>query len=155
VKRILISIPVLLTIILSFYVLFHFVFIGDETRIQRQIEKGRIAVEKENLFGLAGLISDKYRGSVGAEKSELLGYVHQLFQMSDNIKIKIHSIEIHVDNAEAEVVVQFSMTGTLDGNDFSGVWSGDTEQIGLRFLKENGAWRVVEVTEPARMRSRP
>ncbi|HQO33538.1 MAG TPA: hypothetical protein PLG59_02685 [bacterium] len=154
-KRILISILVLLLIVLSFYVLFHFVFISDETRIQRRIEKGRAAIEKENLLTLAGLVSEKYRGNVGTEKSELLGNLHQLFQMSENIRIQVHSTEIRVNGTEADVSVRFTMSGTLDGKDFSGVQSGETETIGLRFAKEDRAWRVVEVTEPAQMRSHP
>ncbi|MFH1741816.1 MAG: hypothetical protein ABIH23_22660 [bacterium] len=141
----------ILIIALIIYVLIHYVFISEETRIERQIEKGRKAVENESILSISSLISENYRGEFGQDRSEFFALIHQFFQHVENSKINIVSREIDVIGNEAVVSVHFTLSGTINGQPFTGLEAEQMDKIRLRFVKQDGSWKVVE-TAPGNRR---
>jgi len=120
------------------------VFITEETKIERQIHKGRKAVENESILTVASLVAEDYRDKYGHDRSELLAGLRSFFQTTDGLQISITEVHVTVDDTGAEAFVRFSISGVLDGQRFEGLGSNGAETVWLRFTKRDGSWQVIE-----------
>lgn len=125
------------------YMLVMHVFISDETRIERQIQKGRKALENEAILSIASLVAEDYRDEYGHDRAELLAGLRSFFQTADELQIDITRIRVSVGKLEAEALVQFTIS-VVDGQRLDAVGYGGAGTAWLRFSKQAGSWQVIE-----------
>ena len=142
-KSLVVGIATALLLAVIAYVLLAHVFISEETRIERQIQRGRKAIEDEAILTIASLVAVDYRDDQGHDRSALLAGLRSFFQTVDEVLIGITSMRVTVTDSRAEVSIQFRISGTLDSERFSGLGSRETETVQLRFSKRAGSWQLV------------
>ena len=120
------------------------VFISEEARIEKQIQRGRKAIEDESILTIALMVAEDYRDESGNDRSTLLAQVRHFFQVADNLKLGIRSVNVTVADSEAEALIRFTISGMLSGESFAGLGSTGPESARLRFSRRSGSWQVVE-----------
>jgi len=128
--------------------LFTFVFISDEQRIFRIIEKSKHKFESGSLLYFPTIISENYRGRIGADRSELLGIIKLIFQetKSRDVKIIQYNISVTDETAQVSIEYQLSFSGQsshLPNTKHSANMTRDVLHLDLQ--KSNHSWEIVEI----------
>jgi len=145
-KPFLLFLTAIVLLILTGWALMNFVFLSDEERIERAIERGRRSVENGSIFTLRSLFAeDVYSDSSGRSLDEILGSLQCLFNDTANRKIHILGSTIHVsgDIAEAEVRFVFlCKSKNLILDRFLSTNDSDARTVRIAFIKKNGKWKI-------------
>ncbi len=126
------------------YILGTRVFISEETKVKKQIERGRKALQNESFLTISSLIDVDYRDRDGRTREELLAAVRSFFQQADDLDIKIISERVMVEDSHAEAYVRFTVSATIDGVRFQSIDREGYSEIWLRLSKKQGSWKLVE-----------
>lgn len=136
----------ILTGIFTLWFLMAFVFLTEEERLFRVIEKGRRCVENGSVISLSNILATDYAHEGGIDRRTALGAMRQLFQDTKNRRIQLLDHQVRVDGERASARVEFTVIADKIGNrprDPSGLFLGDdVRTIELDFRKEKGRWRV-------------
>ncbi len=135
-------------------------FKSEEDRIRDLIRRGVTAVEDEDIDTIGSLISPKYYGHYGTSKEEGLRMARSDLESLEDLKIKLHKIEIAFRDGQADVLCHFTVTGVYlnskiyDRFPFRGLPHADREEwdkARLVLEKEappggsrGGEWRIIE-----------
>lgn len=136
----------ILSAIFIAWFLMTYVFLSDEERILRVIEKGRRCIESGSVISLGNILTADYTHEGGVDRRMALGAMRQLFEDTNQRSIQLIDNQIRIDGERASARVEFTVTANKIGNrprDPSGLFSsGDVKTIELDLRKEKGRWRV-------------
>ncbi|MEW6233761.1 MAG: hypothetical protein AB1656_00100 [Candidatus Omnitrophota bacterium] len=144
-KPFLIFLFAIVLLILTGWVLLNFVFLSEEERIERVIEKGRRSVENGSIFSLRNLFTEDYSDSSGQSLDEIMGSAQCMFSDTANRKIHIagSSIRASGDKAEAEVRYVFhcqSKNSFIDH--YLSANNSDVRTVRIVFVKNSRRWKI-------------
>jgi len=136
---------ILVLVVVSWYLL-NYVFISEEQRILRVIEKARLSVESGSIFSLNNVLSSKYQHANGADRAIVLRGLQQMFNETENREILLGSINIDINGDQANALVHFSFDAKLSNNNSfyqRYIKSEQMNKIYVGFLKEQQGWLIV------------
>lgn len=130
------------------YLLSHYVFVSEQKRIERLLERAEIAVEDQSLFSCSRMVSDAYSDSRGFDRSMLLGAARQMFSRFEKIDVDrertqfVHLPETTVEGRTFEAIVRVYATVTLYTQDGGAALIDPSKKhsILLTLVKEKGRW---------------
>ncbi len=124
--------------------LFTNVFISDETRVLRTIERGRQAVIDGSILTLSGLLTPTYQDSSGMDRSMVLAALRRFFQETANRQVNVHDISVQISGERADVHIEFTLrtgeknTASLQSSSLNAV----SYSIRAVLIKEDGNWLI-------------
>lgn len=126
------------------WILMTYVFVSDEERILRIIEKGRRAVESGSTLSLNSLLSADYLHEGRIDKRTAIGGLRRLFQETDDRRIQLIGSDVSVDGDQASAIVEFTFDAEGNANFPPGVSPGGSEsrRIELEFERSRNRWRI-------------
>lgn len=145
-KRFFVFLGCILTGVVVVWFLMNYVFLTEEERISRLIEKGRRCVENGSVIALGNILTTDYTHEGGIDKRTALGAMRQLFQDTTGRSLQILARRIQIDGERANATVDFTVMADKIGNrprDPGGLFLGDdVKTIELSFRKDKGRWRM-------------
>ena len=120
---------------------------GEEARVRRVILRGRQAVEAKRIVDCATLVSTAYSDKYGYDRSMLIYLAKEAFNYYKSISIYIEDMTISVDRVkkEARAEVTATVLCQTQGGERENIFEGDRGRAKARFIKEDGAWKLLEV----------
>jgi hypothetical protein len=149
-----------IVLVVAIYFTARALFKSDEDRIRELIHRGVAAVEKEDVDAIGALVSANYHGYYGTSKEEGLEMARRDLQELEELKIKLHKIEITLRDGQADVLCLFKVSGVYLGSKiynrvpFRGLPHADPEEWDKARLvleketppgkTQGGEWRIIE-----------
>jgi hypothetical protein len=147
-------------LIVAIYFVARGVFRTEEDRIRDLIRRGVTAVEDEDIDTIGSIVSSKYHGYYGTNKEEALRMGRSDLENLEDLKIKLHNIEIAFQEGQADVLCYFKVSGVYLGSNisdrlaFRGLPHADAEEWDKAHLvlekelppgrSRGGEWRIIE-----------
>lgn len=135
-----------LLFVLTGWVLMNYVFITDEQRIERLIEKGRAAVENGSILTLTGLLDSQYTHESRLDRATVLRALQNMFQNSEERRVHFLNRDIAVEGQTATAQIRFVFDAEAQPNQFSAPGAmqalGSAQEMTLRLSKEDGGWAI-------------
>lgn len=143
----------ILVIILFLYVLS--VILGSkENAIEKFFFKGANALEDRDLDTIETMVSELYDGAIGRTKKEALDIAGRVFGHTENLNIKIKTIDILREEEDtAKVKCLFDYSGYYVGSNIyhraplSGRFLKDAQgEADVELTKQDNRWFIVHMT---------
>jgi len=130
-------------VLLLFILLFSCtLFQSQEQQVWRTIQRGKNAVEKENLSVLEEIVAENYQDHWGRDYHRLMRWFESYFQYYHNIKIYTTNQTITVYQNRAICEIKIRLYGTFTSTN---ELIGDEIYLTLFFEKHNKQWQVSRV----------
>ena len=139
-KKIIIPLLIIVLVIIGFILFLP----SDDKKIRASVEKGKEAVEEENLSGIMSIFSIEYRDRYGLPYGTIRGAFNDLFTRSDNIQIQYTIAGIDIGNDTSKVLMEVWATGAVSGIRRDIV--GDEQEAGrleLILIKKYYKWLII------------
>jgi len=126
-------------------------FWPDEARrVEAKVKEAADAVEREDLFDLAGCLSRNYADASGREYQDILGAAKGLvFDRFEDIEISFRSCQVTVTGTLASAAISVQARGKPNGASRIDALFDDRDvfdfHVGLK--KESDGWRIVRIDE--------
>lgn len=124
----------------------NYVFVSDEQRILRVIESARLNVESGSIISMSNLLSSDYQHSNGADRALVLRGLQQLFNETEQRKIRLGSTQIDVQGDRASAQIRFSFDARFNSSNtmFQKFIENDQmNEIRVEFIKEDRGWKII------------
>ena len=86
-------VPWLLVAGLIVFILFHYVWISDEERVRRLIDRGVEATEDRSIYRVGNLLAFDYSDAMSLDRNGILAVARDLFQTFDKIQVEIKDLK--------------------------------------------------------------
>lgn len=134
--------------IIATWVFMTLIFISDEDRISRLIQKCVKGFESGSVFSIAGELSPDYSDSSGADKSVVISALQSLFDTTVSRSFSVSSIEIQIKENAAQVQIHGLLNfqtapGSVMVVPRTGEINSKRLQIQLELLKIKKRWKVI------------
>jgi hypothetical protein len=112
---------------------------SQEGQVWHTIQRGKTAVEKENLPALEQIVAENYQDHWGRDYHQLMHWFESYFQSYHNIKIYTsnQTITVHHNRATCEIKILLYTTFTITNE-----MIGDELYLTLFFEKHNKQWQI-------------
>jgi len=90
-----------LLLVIAGYILFHYVFISEQERVQRFVRKGAEVVADRSLLRVSDMISVDYSDPMGLDRRSVIDAARRLFESFNPIEVRV--VEILFDQNPTEV----------------------------------------------------
>ena len=147
------SLLLLLAIVAAFYVLFHYVLISDETRIERLIRATAQAAYNKSVNGVVKYLAPEYVDvELKADIKEIRLLLAQFFMEFREVHpaIKQLRIEVKGDKARAQVAAAVYVSPKDEPGKLYALFTGDADKgfFDLELEKRDGQWLIVTARRP-------
>ncbi|MBN2329625.1 MAG: nuclear transport factor 2 family protein [Candidatus Omnitrophica bacterium] len=137
----------ILVLAVTAWFLLTYVLISDEQKIQRVIEKARCSVESGSLLSLASLFTLDYRHENGMGREDVLAGLRELFQQTDDRRVRVlrSIVDVRDDRAEASVTFIFSGKAPHAHPGFEDLLSNstsETQDVQITFQRDGRSWKI-------------
>lgn len=132
-------------LVLSF-ILINYVFVSDEKRIAKAIDKGEKAIEAKDLEGCMKRLSYNYSDEYGLSYIQVKNFLERFLKEFQEIEIEkeVTNIEVKDDNAKASMSLRVIVT--LQGQKGYLIGSSESpENIKMNFEKVRTKWLLNRV----------
>jgi hypothetical protein len=128
--------------------LFAYVFVSENQRILKSLEKGRLAVQNGSILSLGGLLAPDYVDSSGMDKAMALRALADFFQSTTDRQIVFTdvSIEVNEDRAQALVAFVFKAKGNTNDRWLNSMYSSSEAnpiKIEVTLIQEGRRWFIL------------
>jgi len=115
--------------------------------VRRFILKGKRAVETENIFTCADMISADYYDKYGNDAQTLIYIIRQNFRYYKEIFVQIDNIDIELndDRNEASVEIEGEVVGLNKKEEREKILEREKGTLKIRLIKEEKKWKILEV----------
>jgi len=135
-------------IVLAFMIIFPKIkafFEGEKGRVKRVIYNAATAVEKEKPFKCISFISRAYLDDYGNNRRYLLTMARSVFDIYDDITVRIRKLEISVDKKAAQAKVEAICVARDAERKETNVFEVDTIELIIFFEKEKSGWKIIRM----------
>lgn len=139
----------------AWYLLEH-VFITEETRIQRVIEKGKRSIQGGSYWTIPDMLTADYRDRSGLEKEGVLYAIKSLIDQTSERQIHILRTEIEIQSdREALATVRFLFfaqikTGNTAFRTLLTETADEAKIAQIRLKKEKNKWKIASTAVQSR-----
>lgn len=137
--------------LLIVYMLFSSLFPNDRNAISKLVEKGRVAIEQEDLETLMSIIDLGYKDELGLTYLAWKNLYAQAFEKYENIRIRIIEERTSVDDDGQKATVTISARGEATlastmGDPQQAAYRpvGGVDETKLIFKKTITGWKLTE-----------
>jgi len=116
---------------------------GDRARIMTAVTKGKTAIERENIDKVMSVVSIGYRDEYGFTYAALRKTFADMFGRLDNISLGCDIGDATIRGDTADVALDVSLSGTINGERYRIIGDGTPEPITVRFARDGLAWKAV------------
>ncbi len=136
---------ILVLLVVAWY-LTNYVFISEEQKIYRLIEKGRLGVESGSVFSLNNILAANYQHANGADRALVIRGLQQLFQETKERSIQLGSIQIEIQDGRATGRVRFSFDAQLTAPNSryqKYITNNQMHELRVEFVKNKNGWEIL------------
>lgn len=138
--------------ILTAWYLTNYVYISDEERVLRAIERGRLAVESGTVTAISGLLAPDYSHAGGLDRSMVTRALYQFFNDTEDRTIQIVNSDIQINNDIANATIRFYFDAVFKSpnpmfEQLSQNAQNDLYEINVQFIKNNSDWKVLKTSQ--------
>ncbi len=127
-----------------FLIIIRIFFPSEENRILRLIEKGRVAVEREDISTCSEILNRDYLDSWGNDYWRILRYLMGNFRVYDNIKVHLLFRKVILREPFAQCSLHVRVSGRHISYGEEIIYASP---LLLSFIKENKKWYVISASE--------
>ncbi|MFH1269532.1 MAG: hypothetical protein ABIH75_00550, partial [Candidatus Omnitrophota bacterium] len=126
----------------TFFILYSWIvgiFSGEKGRVRKFILQGRQAVESQNIFTCANMISTDYRDKYGNDRQGLIYIAKEAFGYYKTISVRIDNMNIELDDSgrQAEVEIKALIIGQGQQDNKEKILEAEKGEFRVKLIKEN------------------
>ena len=128
-----------------------YIWVTEEQKIHKIIEKSRLKLEQGSIYYFTDLLASGYRDSRGMDKTETLGILQSFFNKTKNRDIRFSNYDVAVHGEEAVVYLVVTLR-IVNKDEIAFLQNFDPEallrpmRIKIVFGKIADQWKLVQTS---------
>lgn len=145
----------LIIVLLCAWFLSQYVWLTEEERVLRVLEKGRRAVEAGSVYSVSSILDGKYMDASGLDRASVLRVLQDFFNDTEQRKVRFGLMNIQIEGNQAQVDISFQLQAQLE-NRFSPYQrhlseaERDMKKLRVTLIKERKNWLITHTDHSLR-----